>query len=182
MKYELPQLSEDEFNTFHTFVKACFDQGRQRFSPELRRITTERDGFSPHHTAYLKTTDSLAVCMEGFDDYQTQFDIWVNPQYKEASPRFFMTLAHELTHGYAGLKYGHNAHWRRWYYRVLWHIKAAGFFKPEDPVEHLMYSVECMYNQASLRSGVELIHEAMTRAESEHSQVMSNFSRRMMDA
>lgn len=164
------------------FVQACFDEGRQQFSPKLRRITTENVGFVPVHEAYLKKTSSLAVTMEGYGDYQKKFDIWVTPQYKTASPKFYMTLAHELTHGYAGLKYGHNSHWRRWFYRVLWHLNSAGYFNPESPIEDILFSVECAYNVSSLKGGIELLDEAVAKAGVEHHRVLENFAKRMIGA
>lgn len=180
MDYELPQMSREEFTEFHEYVRACFDQGRQRFNPELRRITTDPTGFDPEHEAYLKTTESLAVCMEGRGDYQEQFDIWVNPSYKEDSARFRLTLAHELTHGYAGLKYGHNAHWRRWYYRVLYHLHSAGFIEGPS-IGTFMVQTESRYNTVSLLQGNLLIQEAVEKADSEHNTVTTNYLKRMIE-
>lgn len=174
-------MTEAEFHELHTFVQACFDQGHQRFHPRLRRITTAKTGYSPSHEAYLKTTTSLAVTMEGMGDYQKEFDIWVNPAYTKNTPRFRATLAHELVHGYAGLKYGHNAHWRRWYYRVLWHLQKADLLKIRD-LSDFVCSVEMAYNQVSWNSGIVLLCEAQEKAEEEHKDVLQNFWKRIVDA
>ncbi len=181
MKYDLPQMDEAEFVQFHTLVQACFDQGRQRFHPQVRRVTTNKTGYSPSHETYLKTTTALAVCMEGFGDYQKEFDIWVNPAYVKNTPRFRATLAHELVHGYAGLKYGHNAHWRRWYYRVMWHLQKAGMMGLRD-LAAFCHGVEYAYNQVSFISGDQLLVESAERAKEEHSKVMASYWKRLMDA
>jgi hypothetical protein len=174
-------MTEAEFHEFHTFVQACFDQGRQRFHPELRRITTDKTGYSPEHEAYLKTTTALAVTMEGRGDYQKAVDIWVNSSYYRNGPRFRATLAHERVHGYAGLKYGHNAHWRRWFYRVLWHLQKADLLGLDD-LASFTCGVELTYNHVSWTSGNLLLCEAAEKAEAEHSQVLENYWKRIMDA
>lgn len=181
MKYELPQMDEAHFMEFYTFVLSCFDQGRQRFQPQLRRITTEKTGYSPHHEAYLRETTALAVAMEGMGDYQKEFDIWVNPAYGKDNPRLRATLAHELVHGYAGLKYGHNTHWRRWYYRVLYHLQHADLLGLENLPE-FVYNVELSYNQVSVRQGETLIIESANKAKEEHAQVLKNYWKRILGA
>lgn len=183
MKYDLPQISEEEFDRFHAFVQSVFDQGRQRFSPELQRITTVNEGFHPEHAAYLKSTDSLAVTMENRGEHQEKFSIWVNPAYKEPSFRFYTTLAHELTHGYAGLKYGHNSHWRRWFYRVLWHLdRSAMIPASEEPLRLVCYGMGLQYNTVSSSQELYLVDEAFAKAEEEHPQVEDNFWERTVSA
>lgn len=119
--------------------------------------------------------------MEGRGDYQKYFDIWVNPSYKHDSARLRCTLAHELTHGYAGLKYGHNAHWRRWYYRVLYHLSNAGFIHYPD-LEDFMVGVEYLYNHSSSWSqGDRLVDEAISKANDEHNTVTTNYLKRMLE-
>lgn len=171
-------MPRKEFDEFHSFVLACFDQGHQRFHPKLRRITTDKTGYAPEHEAYLEKGDALAVTMEGWTDIETEFDIWVTPTYYRNSPLFRATLAHELVHGYAGLKYGHNAHWRRWYYRVMWHLQKAHFLGMRDLPQEL-YDTEKRYNRVSMVQGETLLCEAAETAEAEHSQVLESFWKRI---
>lgn len=183
MKYELPQISEDQFTDFHSFVQSCFDLGRQQFDPKLTRITTVNKGFNPLHAEYLRKSDALAVTMENHGDYQKRFQIWVNPCYKEPSFGFYMTLAHELVHGYAGLKYGHNAHWRRWLYRVMWHLDRSSMI-PEavDGLELVCFNTGLRYNYTNHKAELDLIEEAFRVAEQEHDKVEENFWKRTIDA
>lgn len=133
LTYKLPLISRNDFDMFHEFIRSVFDEGRQRFNPRLNIISNERLDFPERDAEYLKDCTSLGVCMEPSGAYQSYFNIWVTPSYKEPVFKFWMTLAHELTHGYAGVKYGHNAHWRRWFYRVLWHLNHTDLMpKPED--------------------------------------------------
>lgn len=179
MKYDLTQISEEEFRVLHTFVQACFDQGKQQFSPVLTRITNQNEGFDPHHMEYIAKDGALAVTLENRGDYQTRFQIWVTSAYK-ASFSFYQTLAHELVHGYAGLKYGHNAHWRRWYYRVMWHlIEAKMIPTPESPLREVCFQTGLGYNYTSAKAELDLIDEAFTKAEEEHDHVLQNYWKRI---
>lgn len=184
MRYGLTQISEEEFEKLHTFVRACFDQGRQRFSPRLVTISTEAEWFPEEHRPYLADCSSLGVTMETREKHQEEFHIWITPQYTQPVFRFYMTLVHELVHGYAGLKYSHNAHWRRWFYRVMWHVISADIIpKPESSLEQVLFSVECSYNggaQPYWQSGaLDLVREASAKALSEHNVILDNYWKRL---
>lgn len=181
-KYNLGLISEEQFNDLHDFVRAVFDQGRQRFKSELRIISNDASDF-PGDREYLQNCGSLGVCMEPQGAYQKYFNIWISPNYAWPSRRFYMTVAHELTHGYAGLKYGHNAHWRRWFYRVWFHLNKANFlpWTSPDPMYDLL-SVEHQYNQTVTIDPVLTIREALNKADKEHDQVMENYLMRLKNA
>ncbi len=179
MKYDLSVISREEFDTIHTFVQAVFDEGRQRFSPTLMTVSTNIKDFPPVHQAHLAKCDSLGVAMSDFDKAKDEFHLWMTPSYKLPAFRFYMTLAHELTHGYAGLQYGHSAHWRRWFYRVLSHLVIAKMIpKPASPINMLLFSVESCYNHA----GGDLFAlpvEATAKVNEEHDRVMQNYWERI---
>lgn len=180
MRYGLPQISQGEFDNFHKFVQACFDEGRQRFSPELVTIGTDINWFPQLHQAYLAKDTSLGVTMEDYGEYQSKFHIWINPAYKEPSFRFYATLAHELVHGYAGMKYSHNAHWRRWFYRVLYHLMGSELIpQPLDSIRMVCYGLGINYNHRSASSELQLIDEAFVQAQKEHPKVLENYWRRL---
>lgn len=118
--------------------------------------------------------------MEPEGSYQEYFNIWITPRYELATFRFYLTLAHELTHGYAGLKYGHNAHWRRWFYRVVWHLNEAKFFPHyKSGLLYDLMPVEYQYNQSPKHDPVLTTLEAFRKAENEHDQVMENYLKRV---
>lgn len=177
--YKLSVIPREEFEQFHTFVQAVFDEGRQRFSNQLITVSTDIDDFPTVHQGYLAKSDSLGVAMADWGKNNEEFHLWMTPSYKFPSFKFYMTLAHELTHGYAGLQYGHSAHWRRWFYRVLFHLVQAKMMpKPASGLELVFYSVESAYNHSSndLHS---LPIEALAKASSEHDKVLSNYWSRL---
>lgn len=177
MKYGLSQITEDEFDRLHQLVLSVFDEGRQRFSPTLATVGTDISWFPQCHRAYLAKHQALGVTMEDLGARQEEFHIWITPAYVGPVFKFYMTLAHELVHGYAGLKYGHNAHWRRWFYRVMWHLHAAGFIpEPESELQAVLWGQGISYN----RSGNEfnLVTEAFAKAEEDHDKVLDNFWKR----
>lgn len=165
----------------HQFVQAVFDEGHQRFTPQLMAIGTEVSWFPKCHQQYLVHSDSLGVTMEDYDEHQKEFHIWITPAYRAPVFKFYMTLAHELVHGYAGLKYGHNAHWRRWFYRVLWHLNESKLIpEPESSLGAICWSVGRTYNRTGLPSVEKaLIQEAFQKAKSEHVQVVENYWKRI---
>lgn len=180
MRYGLTQIPQSEFDTLHTFVKACFDEGRQRFSPTLETIGTNFTWFPEVHQDYLASNVALGTTMEISEEHQKKFHIWITPQYKEPVFKFYMTLVHELVHGYAGLKYGHNAHWRRWFHRVMWHAIAAKVIpEPDSSVDLVLYSVECNYNYGTPESAYQLVRESISQAWKEHSKILDNYWRRL---
>ncbi len=170
-------MERESFDNLHLMVRACFDEGRQRFHPTLTRITIHNSGFRKDHAEYIEKDQCLAVALEN-GGLQKNFSIWVNPSYTGDCYWFRATLVHELVHGYAGLRYGHNAHWRRWYYRVMWHMAQTGYLiiNP-DKLENLCLDVGLNYNYVG--GELTLVREAFAKAESEHSQVLSNFWKRI---
>lgn len=177
MKYGLTQISKEEFDNFHTFVQACFDQGYQRRDPPLLKSISIHQSWAPtEYQGYLAKSDSLGVTMGTHE-----FDIWITPSYQSPVFKFYMTLAHELVHGYAGLKYGHNVHWRRWFYRVLWHLVEAKMIpEPESTPAEVLFSVERVYNQKYWEPSAQaLVDEAMAKAIDEHEKVMASYWRRL---
>ena len=177
MKYGLTQISKEEFDNLHAFVRACFDQGYQRRDPPLLKSISIHHSWAPQeHQEYLARNDSLGVTMGTHE-----FDIWITPAYKGPVFKFYMTLAHELVHGYAGLKYGHNAHWRRWFYRVLFHLVEAKIIPtPESDIQSVLLSVELSYNPKWWQSGAAgLVDEAINKAQQEHSKVLDSYWSRL---
>lgn len=174
-QYGMSVIPREDFEEFHTFVQAVFDEGRQRFSPVLASISQDTR-FAPEcHIPHLASCDSLGVTMEDFGKSKQEFHIWMNPAYKLPTFRFYMTLAHELTHGYAGLQYGHAPHWRRWYYRVLCHLIEAKMMPvPESDIEMILYAVEARYNH-SVGDLFALPVEARNKAKEEHQKVLENY-------
>lgn len=184
LKYNLPLISRNDFDMFHEFIKSVFDEGRQRFNPRLNIISNQRLDFPERDAEYLKDCTSLGVCMEPPGAYQSYFNIWINPAYKDAVFKFWMTLAHELTHGYVGAKYGHNSHWRRWFYRVMWHLNQTDLM-PKLDVDNLFWvciNQEYIYNLSPTLDPALTIREAFSKAEKEHDKVKTNFIRRMSNA
>lgn len=178
MKYGLSQITEDEFDRIHSMVLAVFDEGRQRFSPTLATIGTDIDWFPTVHRAYLAKHQALGVTMEDLGQREEEFHIWITPGYREPLFKFYMTLAHELVHGYAGLKYGHNAHWRRWFYRVMWHLHESGMIPtPESELKAVMWGQGLSYNRVS--GEFELVTEAFEKARKDHHKVIENYWKRI---
>ena len=178
LKYGLTIIPEEEFNRFHALVQSCFDQGRQRFSPTLETIGTDISWFPSCHRAYLAKHEALGVTMEDLGVRQEEFHIWITPAYQTPVFKFYMTLAHELVHGYAGLKYGHNAHWRRWFYRVMWHLHAGGFLpEPENELKMVLWGQGLSYNRVS--GELELVTEAFDKARRDHSKVLDSYWKRI---
>lgn len=183
--YNLPILPQEEFDLLHTFVLAIFDQGRQRFKMDLKTVTVDPYECPENHLNYLLTSDSLGVSMTARFRPE-EFHIWINPAYKKPVFKFYMTLVHELVHGYAGMSYGHNAHWRRWFYRTLWHLHEVGFIpRPVDELKMVCLSVEYTYRNGEARIYVDpmlTILEAFSKAEKEHDQVKANYFKRLRNA
>ncbi len=180
--YKLSLIPREEFNNLHSFVQACFDEGRQKFNTKLKTISTDIDDFPACHRPYLARCDALGVSMADRGMTNKEFHIWITPSYEKLSYRFYMTLAHEMVHGYAGLQYGHNAHWRRWFYRVLWHLNEAKMIpEPESELRMVAFSVECSYNHSTdyTKSLHALPVEAFAKAEEEHGRVLKNFWKRI---
>lgn len=180
--YDLDVIGPLEFDLLHTYVKAIFDQGRQRFDMRLATMTNKVALCPQAHWPYLTKTDSLGVSMTEIGKPE-EFHVWINPQYKKPLFKFYMTLAHELVHGYVGMKYGHNAHWRRWFYRVLWHLVEAEFIpEPQDPLKYVCITVEHAYNHVLRVDPMLTILEAFSKAKSEHEAVNENYFRRLGNA
>lgn len=180
MKYNLPVLSEDDFSDLHTFVQACFDLGRQRFSPTLKTVSNNWTDLPEIHHGYLAKCQSLGVAMTAPAEEHGDFHLWMTPQWETASQSFYNTLVHELVHGYAGLQYGHNAHWRRWLYRVRWHLNEA-FMTPmyiHDLRMHC-FNIGLTYNKSKENNEFDLLVEAFATAKEEHNQVMDNYWKRL---
>lgn len=174
--YNLPQIDEKVFEAFNTMVQACFDQGKQRSEHRLLTISTEVAHLHKTHAAYVNKHQPLAVAIAA-GKHLEDFNVWVNPQYKEDSFKFRLTLAHELVHGYAGIQYGHSAHWRRWYYRVVTHLYMAEFIpEPVDKLPVVLWGTGMRYNHTGdKRQEIDLVTEAMAKAKSEHDDVIENF-------
>lgn len=173
--YDLSILPVDQFEPVHAFVRAVFDQGRQRFKMDLATVTSSVAQSPQAFWDYLNKTDSLGVSMKAEGETE-KFHIWITPSYKQPLFKFYMTLVHELVHGYAGMQYGHNAHWRRWFYRTLWHLVEAGMMPaPEDELKYVCTTVEHAYNYTPKLDPMLTILEAFHKAESEHDQVMKNY-------
>lgn len=173
--YDLEVIGFLEFDLIHTYVQSIFDQGRRRTDVKLKTMTNKIAHCPQGHWPYLAESDCLGVSMtdHGKPD---EFHVWINPAYKAPVFKFYMTLAHELTHGYVGLGYGHNAHWRRWFYRVLWHLVESKLIpEPEDALKFVCISVEHAYNHVLKVDPMLTILEAFNKAQSEHSVVNSNY-------
>lgn len=180
LKYNLSVISQEEFETFHTLVQSVFDEGRQVYHPKLMQVSTDWTEMPEVHHAYLTKSDCLGVCMSELGMENEEFHVWITPSYIAPMYKFYMTLAHELCHGYVGTRYGHNAHWRRWFYRVLWHLNEAKLIpEPESELKWVGVSVEYCYNYKPNVDPMLTIMEAFNKAKSEHSQVMNNFLGRM---
>lgn len=135
-----------------------------------------------YHWDYLLKTDSLGVSMT-VAGAPEKFHVWINPAYTEPSFKFYMTVAHELVHGYAGLQYGHGPQWRRWFYRTLWHLVEAGFIpKPQSELKYICLSVESNYNRSIKIDPMLTIAEALHKAEQEHDKVNDNYFRKLRNA
>lgn len=193
MLYRLNAISEEEFNRFHSLVRAVFDQGRQRFDGRLRTVTDDPTLFPKSEQEYLAQNKALGVTFKLRGEEFGTFHIWMNPAYAEPSFSFFNTLAHELCHGYAGVGYGHNAHWRRWYYRVMYHLWENGFIStpdedPTDPdrypgetLEIMCYAKGFQYNRIdSSQDELGLVREAFAKAKSDSDKVKENYFRRTL--
>lgn len=182
VKFNLSQMSKGEFDQFHAFVQACFDQGRQRVTPKLRAISNDIADMPEIHRGYLQTTSEIyALTMTTQGTRAETFDIYMIPQLLPGSFRFYLTLTHELVHGYAGLYCGHNAHWRRWLYRVLCHLDMAGMLpEHEDPVRLVCFSTGMGYTKGTSKQEVDLVKEVFTRAENEHTKVMDAYTERLL--
>lgn len=177
--YDLPALDVVEFQQLHSFVKAVFDEGRQRFKMELATVTNQIAMCPPSHWPYLTKCDCLGVSMQA-QGKPEEFHIWINPAYKKPVFKFYMTLTHELVHGYAGLQYGHNSHWRRWFYRTLWHLVEGSMIPmPEDELKYVCCTVEHAYNHTPKLDPMLTILEAFNKAEGEHDKVKANYFRRL---
>lgn len=173
--YQLPQMPKSEFKEFNNFVRACFDQSKARKVPELKRIDVHVKGHHPRHVKYIEKFQPLAVTVVSGKDMDTAFSIWVNPAYRDDTFKFRMTLAHELAHGYAGVKYGHSAHWRRWFYRVMWHLDSAEFLpEHEDPLSLICFASGHLYNHSD-KSERHLVEEAFEQADREHKDVLDSY-------
>lgn len=179
--YNLQVIPQYEFNLIHCFVEAIFDQGRQQFDMKLMTITDQISLCPQKWWEYINKEQPLGCSMP--DPDPEKFHIWMNPAFKLPYFKFYMVLLHELTHGYAGMQYGHNSHWRRWYYRVLWHcVKAEMIPKPVDQLKYVCVMVEKEYNRTVKVDPMLTILEAFSKAEKEHDQVMSNYFRRLGSA
>lgn len=179
LKYNLSMIPKEEFDKFHTMVRACFDVGKQQFSPELKTVSTHYSDMPQCHWQYLAKSDALGVAMADHNMNGKEFHLWISPSYTWPSFKFWMTIAHELTHGYAGLQYGHSAHWRRWFYRVMWHLAKEDFIpKSESDLSLVLFSVEKAYNYTGAKM-LDSILEAFNRAEKDHKQVMEHYWERL---
>ncbi len=177
--YDLTTISHDQFDILHTFIRSVFDQGRQRFTINLATMTNQAGLCPEYHWPYLFKTDSLGVSMTARGN-SSEFHVWINPSFREPLFKFYMTLVHELVHGYAGLSYGHNAHWRRWFYRTMWHLVQAEIIPaPEDELKYVCTTVEHSYNQSPKIDPMLTILEAFNKAESEHEVVKTNYFRKL---
>lgn len=182
INYDLDVISEEEFNLLHCYVKSIFDQGRQRFKMDLVTCTNKIALCPQEHWPYLTESDSLGVSMTAQGNPE-EFHIWLTPAYKKPQFKFYMTLVHEMVHGYAGLKYDHGPQWRRWFYRTLWHLVQAGFIpEPLDELKYVCLSVEYTYCKAVKVDPMLTILEALNKAEQEHDIVNDNYFRRLRNA
>lgn len=179
MKYNLKILPYSEFEVFHAAVQAVFDLGRSPI-PNIISVTTEIPEAPLVHQKYLTKSGAMGVMMNRASGTSSDLCLWINPQFKETSYFFYMVLAHELTHGYAGLQYGHAAHWRRWFYRVMYHLTEVDLLPPsEDPLNMVCWGVEYTYNR-TCNNMAESVLEAFDRAEKDHEQFLENFEKRKM--
>lgn len=175
--YQLSMMEKADFDIFHSVIQATMDQGRKRSNPELVRITTENEGFIEEHSDYLEKEKPLGCTMIINGDYD-RFAVWMNPSFVDHR-NFRITLAHELTHGYVGVAYQHSAHWRRWFYRVLWHLDRQDLLKIEpddDPLMHIAFyrGIQYVRNTEHYYRERLLVEEAFEQAEAEHDNVLAN--------
>ena len=182
VRFNLSQISKEEFDNLHSLVKACFDQGRQRVTPKLRSISNDVEDMPEVHRENLRaTSDALALTMTTHGTRADVFDIWMLPQLLPGNFRFYQTLVHELVHGYAGIYCGHNAHWRRWFYRTLWHADQAQMLpEHESELRMICFSVGTRYTKDDPWKELKLIDEAFSKAESEHTKVMDAYLERVL--
>lgn len=177
MNYNLKILSYSDFQVFDAAVQACFDLSRRVYKTQLVSVTDDWQDLPKEHHQYMQEKKSLGTTMDETGNHQI-FHTWVNPQFIRPSYKFYHTLVHELCHGYAGLQYGHAAHWRRWFYRVSWHLDQAKLMpKPASPLPMLCWNVEYIYNRKS-ENMMGTVLEAHKRAEEEHEQFLVNFEKR----
>lgn len=182
-KYNLSVIPEEEFTTFHTFVKAVFDEGRQWYKPELMTISQDWADMPEIHHAEMRKSDCLGVSMADEGMHHEEFHIWMSPSWAHPVFKFYMTLAHELCHGYVGLQYDHTPSWRRWFYRTLWHLNRAQLIpQPLDELKYVCITVELAYNLKPKVDPMLTILEAFHKAESEHDKVLDNFVGRLARA
>lgn len=183
LNYNLSVISEDEFTTFHTFVQAVFDEGHQWYKPKLMTVSQAWADMPEIHHATMKNSDCLGVSMADAGMAREEFHVWMSPSWEWPSFKFFMTLAHELCHGYVGLQYDHTPNWRRWFYRTLWHLNKQWMLpQPEDDLKYVCVTVEHAYNTRPKVDPMLTILEAFNKAESEHDRVLDNYFGRLAGA
>lgn len=179
MKYNLPALSEADFTTVHTFVQACFDEGRQRFKPELLTVSKDWRDFPKHFQDELKARQSMGVAMHELGESGKTFHLWMNPSWHLPTQRFYNTLIHELVHGYAGLFYGHSQQWRYWYHRVMWHLNETDIMPNPSKSLHIQcFNVDLNYNKGAGSSWDSVIF-AFHAAKRDHDKVLDNYVKRL---
>lgn len=180
VRYDLTTISRAEFNNFHSAVQAVFDQGHQHFSPELLTMTSSPDSFPKQEQADIAKYQAMGLTFKLSGEEHGTFHIWINPAYTVPSWGFYDTLAHELVHGYAGVGYGHKAHWRRWYYRTMWHLKDLELMDVPDDLDLLCYAKGIGYNHSPHKQKeLHLVWEAFSRAEDDRDKVRENYFRRI---
>lgn len=180
MKYNLPVLERTDFERLETFVAACFDQGQQRFTAQVKTVSNQWEDHPKYSHGFLKGRKSLGLAMQGPGDKTGEFHLWMHPHWHTATQPFHSTLLHELVHGFTGIQYGHSAHWRRWLYRVRWHANEARMtpLHIKDLRMHC-FNIGLTYNKSDTSKEMDLLVEAFHTAEKEHERVLKNYWERL---
>lgn len=179
-RFDLKQMDQDVFEDFHNLVLAVFDEGKQRVKPRLRYIGHSTEGLDESHADFIMDEAPLGLATANLADAPGEFfDIWMSPSFAGDSFYFRKTLAHELVHGYTGIQCGHNAHWRRWVYRVLMHLHKADMILTND-IHEVCFTEGWRYikDPAKLEQEDLLIEEVHRKVNKEHDRVLAHYFRR----
>lgn len=172
-------LSEEDFNLFHAGVLATRLAGRHT-SGKLMLLTDDYRDLPEELHRYIEREKPLGYCVSPTGWNEKVFEVWVTPAYQD-STQFRCTLLHELLHGYVGISYGHNAHWRKHMYSALFHMAELGLMQPQgdeqvDPEDIARYGlrnyVKDVHKEAVLR------HQAIEQAKGAHPLVRELFNQR----
>jgi hypothetical protein len=109
LRYSLTGLDRGDFDEADRLVKSVLhSSGPVRNQRIIRTVTSDLSQLVKRDRLYVETSSALDGVCCALEHNDEEFDIWLNPLMDPYTDVFRVTLLHELSHVYIGLKHDHR--------------------------------------------------------------------------